>query len=142
MAVAEAVGYIYNMKRRQAVVRNILYTSLLVAVVGMLVMSGSGQFTGMQMLAGQGMSHSILLVIALVTIAAMWLVRPPRPLAMRALLGTGALILTGAAITMTLHFQMGMIDCLICLAVAIVAAIEALEMPAPQVRRLGFYQPL
>ena len=64
-------------------VRNILYISLLVAVVGMLVMSGSGQFTGMQMLAGQGISHSILLVIALVAITTMWLVRSPRPLAVR-----------------------------------------------------------
>lgn len=114
--------------------RHVLYTSLVAVLVAMGVADVSGMMNGYWTIMASGPLHIAALIVLLAAVMGLWLVRPPRPIAMRVALGVLAVITIGVVSYQTLNYGLGALDGLVGIVMAVVLGVEALEAPARQVR--------
>lgn len=83
-------------------------------------------------LASTSTSFAVIRGAILVLLGALLVVRPPRPLYLRAIIGAAATALLVSALWFTTTYMIQPIDTVVFVEVAIVFGIEALEVRAPQ----------
>ncbi len=110
--------------------RNVVYSSLTALLIGMIAVDINGMFSGFWVLMGSGPVHIAAMVVMLVVTGMLWLVKPPRPMAVRVALGTLGIVGAVVMVQQTLAYHLGMIDALVGMTMVIVLIVEALESTA------------
>lgn len=84
--------------------------------------------------ASAGIVHSVLRAVVIVGLVIVLLSRPPRSAQVRLLLGTVSTMLVAGSCASIINYQIGILDIILYTQVAIILAIEAIEIQTAPVR--------
>lgn len=106
-----------------------------VALICMIALSQSGAAPGVSLFMSSSAAMDAFRAVLLTLLASLLVVKVPRPLLLRGILGVSSIALTAASIYMLGNYQMQLLDGLLFITIASVLGFEALEFD-PQVTGL------
>lgn len=127
-------------KQRRITMKKVLYLSVIAVLATMLALDVSGLLHGYWMVAGHGLLHSLALVACGAMIALLWIVQPPRPMSMRVVLAVVSVVIGGSVIALAARYQLGALDAVIGIMMALLLMTEAFEYTPSKITSLGTAQ--
>ncbi len=120
--------------------KKLLYVSIIAVLAAMLAVDLGGVLHGYWMVAGHGLLHSMALGACIMTIVLLWVVQPPRPMSMRIVLAVLSVAIGGAVLVLAARYQLGALDAVVGMMMAVLLMIESLEFTPNRVTSLGTAQ--
>jgi hypothetical protein len=123
-----------NMRDRKFTTKHLM-ALMSIAMAAWLLITGILQPDGFVMsFASAGVVHSVLRAIMITALIIVLTSRPPRSPRVRLLLGSISAVLMAGGLSSIVHYQIGILDIVLYTQVAIILAIEAIEIQTAPVR--------